>query len=185
MATTNFTITGYNFNINDPWGGFVDTVPVALVQWDVGYNPAVRPLNEWVMNPVNVSWTGWYVKDYANVGQGVFGSNGTAVNFTSPIYLFIDLSQASNFTTSMSGQVWMGQITDSLVLNGQNQTIDLNAANIRAVVGSINGNTMTSQDFNTWTPTAIPEPSYAPLAVVLFAVAVFWKKLTKPQKEAQ
>ena len=177
MATTNFTISGYDFYIKDPWGSFVDTAPAAIVQWDVGYNPAQHPLSEWIQNPVNVSWTGWYVKDYANVGKGVFGSNGTDIDFNSPLYLFIDLEQSSNATTSMAGQVWMGQITGSLLLNGQNQIIDLNQQSITPVVGTINGNTMTSADFNSWTPTAIPEPSYSVFAIALFAVAVVAKKL--------
>ena len=184
---TNFTITGSNFTLKTPDGLYFDTGGLALVQWELGYNPAVHPLNEWVQNPIMVSWTGWYVKDYQGVGQGIFGSNGTIVSNNAPLFLFADFGNSSNAPNNptMYNQVWMGQITDVLLLNGQDQVIDLNTANIRSVVGSNVGNILVSQDFNTWTPSAVPEPSYASFAVILFAVAVLWKKLTKPKKEAQ
>jgi hypothetical protein len=178
MATTNYTITGQNFLIKTPSGEYFQDGGLALVQWELGYNPKYRPVSEWVMNPINVSWTAWYNKDYTGVGQGIFGSNGTQVDDVSPIFLFIDFGNASNFNPStMGSQVWMGQITDILVLNGGNQVIDLNSANILPVIGSISGNTFISEDWNNWQPTAIPEPSYSIFAVALFAVAVIAKKL--------
>lgn len=185
MATTNFTITGHDLFIKTPTGQYFQDGGLALVQWDVGYNPATRPVSEWTMNPVNVSWTGWYNKNYVGVGNGIFGSNGTATDYASPFYLFIDFNNASNFDpTTMTNQVWMGQITDILTLNGQNQTIDLNTANIRSVVGTFDGVTMTSADWSSWQPTAIPEPSYTPLAVVLLAVAMLYR-FKKPKPKAQ
>jgi len=186
MATTNFTITGQNLFIKTPTGEYFQDGGLALVQWDLGYNPSLYPTSEWTMNPINVSWTAWYVKDYQGVGTGIFGSNGTAVDVASPLYLFIDFNNASNYDPiKMQNQVWMGQITDILTLNGQDKVIDLNATTIRSVVGSFDGTTMTSADWSTWTPTAIPEPSYAPLAVGLFAIAVLWKKLTNRNNQTQ
>jgi hypothetical protein len=186
MATTNFTITGHDLFIKTPTGEYFQDGGLALVQWDIGYNPSQHPWTEWVNNPVNISWTGWYVKDYQGVGTGIFGSNGTDVNVASPIYLYIDFNNSSNFDpVKMQNQVWMGQVSDILLLNGQDQVINLNASNIRSVVGTFDGTTMTSADWTTWTPTAIPEPSYAPLAVGLFAIAVLWKKLTNRNNQTQ
>lgn len=176
MAETNFTITGLNFQIKTPFGDYFENGGLAIVQWDAGYDPKYRPLSEWTQNPTIVSWTGWYQRDYAGVGQGVFGSNGTPVSINAPLYLFIDFGNSSNATPSVYGQAWMGQITDSLVLDGTPQVIDLNTANIRSVVGSNVGNILTSQDFNTWTPHAVPEPSYSAFACVLFLAVALYKK---------
>lgn len=173
MATTNFTITGHDFLVKTPTGQYFDTGNLALVQWELGYNPSNHPLSEWTMNPVNVSWTGFYSANHFGVGRSLISSSGTMTDFSSPLYLFIDFNNSSNFDpTTMTNQVWMGQISDILVLNGQSQTIDLNVANIRSVVGSFDGFTMTSADWSSWQPTAIPEPSYAPFAIVLLAVAL-------------
>jgi hypothetical protein len=182
---TNFTVTGHDFLVSLPNGTLIQDVPFALVQWEAGYDPAVHPLTEWTGNPIMVSWTGWYVKDYSGVGQGIFGSNGTMTGVNSPLFMFIDFGSSANPTPEMYNKVWMGQITDSLVLSGESVVIDLNSANIRSVVGSNVGNILIAQDFNTWTPQAVPEPSYSALAVALFAGAVLWKKLTSPKKEAQ
>lgn len=181
MATTNYTITGQNFLIKTPSGEYFQDGGMAIVQWQLGYNPKYRPVSEWTStNLTQVSWTAWYVKDYAGVGQGVFGSNGTPIDTTGPLYLFIDFGNASNFNpATMSNQVWMGQITDILTLNGGDQVINLNQANISPVVGSIQGNTLMSEDWSNWQPTAIPEPSYSVFAVALFAVAVVAKKLKR------
>jgi hypothetical protein len=108
--------------------------------------------------------------------MGVFGSNGTPTNYNSPIYLFIDFGNSSNVTPSMYGQVWMGQVTDTLVLSGGSQELQINASNIRSVVGSNVGSVLFSEDFNSWTPTAIPEPSYAWVAGFIFLGAVLYKK---------
>ena len=180
MASTNYTITGQNFLIKTPLGETFQDGGLALVQWELGYNPKYHPSSEWTMNPITVSWTGWYNKDYAGVGQGVFGSNGTQVDVASPIFLFIDFGNASNFNpATMSNQVWMGQITDILAMPGGNAVIDLNSANIRPVVGDLVGSTMISADWSTWQPSAVPEPSYSAFAVALFAIAVVAKKVTK------
>lgn len=182
---TNFTITGQNYNIKTPFGDYFDTGGIALVQWEKGYDPALHPLQEWVMNPVNVSWTGWYVKDYQGVGKGVFGSNGMPTNFDSPIYLFVDFYNSSNWNPSMSGQVWMGQVTGDLNLDGGSQELQLNASNIRSVVGYDDGfGGLYSQDFNTWTPQSVPEPSYTVGALALFVVAVVHRFKSK-KKVAQ
>jgi hypothetical protein len=185
MASTNYTITGQNFSIKETaTGEYFQDGGMALVQWDLGYDPKYRPLNEWTSSHLTqVSWTAWYVRDYAGVGQGVFGSNGTPIDTAGPLYLFIDFSNASNFTPAMSNQVWMGQITDILTLPGGDKVIDLNSANIRPVVGDIIGNTLVATDFTTWQPAAIPEPSYSALAVVLFAFAVIAKKMTGKKKQ--
>ena len=187
MATTNYTITGTDFIIKSPLDGYFDTGGLALVQWEAGYDPKYRPLSEWTSSHLTqVSWTGWYEANHFGVGKSLFGSNGTPIDTAGPLYLFIDFNNSSNFNpVTMQNQVWMGQITDILANNGGDVVIDLNTANIRSVVGSNVGNILISQDFSTWTPSAVPEPSYASFAVILFAVAVLWKKLTKPKKEAQ
>jgi hypothetical protein len=184
MATTNYTITGHDLFIKESaTGQYFEQGGLALVQWDVGYNPAYHPRSEWTQNPVAISWTGWYVKDYQGVGTGIFGSNGTQIDLASPIYLFIDFSNASNFVPAMQNQVWMGQITGILTLPGGDAVIDLNTANIQPVIGSRIGDTLVSADWSTWQPTAIPEPSYSVFAVVLFAVAVVAKKMTKKKSK--
>lgn len=117
--------------------------------------------------------------------MGVFGSNGTPTNYNSPFYLYIDFGNASNYNpATMTNQVWMGQVTDVLSLTGGNQELTLSASNIRSVVGSNVGSVLFSQDISTWQPTAVPEPSYAPIALVLFAGALLMKKLT-PSKTKQ
>jgi hypothetical protein len=184
MASTNYTITGHDLFIKTQYGDYFQDGGLAIVQWDLGYEPKYHPLQEWTSSHLTeVSWTAWYNKDYVGVGQGIFGSNGTQIDTAGPLYLFIDFNNASNFNTSMSNQVWMGQITDILTLPGGNQVIDLNNANIRPVVGDIIGNTLIATDFSTWQPAAIPEPSYSAFAVVLFAVAVIAKKMTGKKKQ--
>jgi hypothetical protein len=173
---TNFTITGQNFFIKTELGERFEGGGLALIQWDAGYDPKYHPLQEWVSNPVTVSWTGWYQRNYLGVGMGVFGSNGTPTTYNSPFYLFIDFQNASNYNpATMSNQVWMGQVTDILSLTGGSQELTLSASNIRSVVGSNVGGVLFSQDINTWTPSAVPEPSYAWGAVLLFAVAVAYR----------
>lgn len=185
MATTNYTITGQNFFIKTGLGERFESGGIALLQWEPGYDPAQHPLSEWTMNPVTISWTGWYVRDYQGIGMGVFGSNGTITNFNSPIYLFIDFYNASNFNpATMSNQVWLGQVTDILSLPGGDQELTLTASGIRSVVGSNVGSVLFSEDFNTWTPASVPEPSYTAFALVLFVLAVGLKVLT-PRKVKQ
>lgn len=182
---TNFTITGQNLFIKTELGERFESGGVALLQWENGYDPALHPLSEWTMNPVTISWTGWYVRDYQGVGMGVFGSNGTLTTYNSPFYLFIDFQNASNYNpATMSNQVWLGQVTDILTLTGGNQELTLNASNIRSVVGMDVGNVLFSQDFNTWTPQAVPEPSYAIGALALFAVAVLHRFKSKKKQES-
>jgi hypothetical protein len=179
MAATNYTITGQNIFIKTELGERFESGGLALLQWELGYDPALHPLSEWTQNPVTISWTGWHVRNYTGVGMGVFGSNGTVTTYNSPFYLFIDFQNASNYNpATMSNQVWLGQVTDILALPGGDVELQLNAANIRSVVGSNVGNVVFSQDFNTWTPQAVPEPSSygIVLGILMLAVAVFRRK---------
>jgi len=187
MASTNYTITGKDFELKTPFGDRFDTGGLALVQWDVGYEPRYHPLQEWTGNPVNVSWTGWFEANHFGVGRSLFGSNGTPTVNAGPLYLFIDFGNSTNANPAMYGQVWMGQITDVLTLPGGNVEINLNEANIRPVVGSIVGSTLISQDFNTWTPQAVPEPSYAwPAGLLFLGVAVArFMRAKQPHKTTQ
>jgi hypothetical protein len=183
MAATNYTIAGQNIFIKTELGERFESGGFALLQWEFGYDPALHPLSEWTQNPVTISWTGWHVRNYAGVGMGVFGSNGTLTAYNSPIYLFIDFQNASNYNpATMSNQVWLGQVTDILSLPGGDVELQLNASGIRSVVGSNVGNVLFSQDFNTWTPQAVPEPSTygIGLGIVLLGVVV-WRKLTSKQ----
>jgi hypothetical protein len=182
MAATNYTITGQNFFIKTELGERFESGGIALIQWELGYDPAIHPMSEWTQNPVTISWTGWYQRDYPGVGMGVFGSNGTLTTYNSPIYLFIDFGNSANATPSMYGQAWLGQVTDILTLPGGDVELQLNAANFRSVVGSNVGSVLFSQDFNTWTPQAVPEPSTygIGLGIMLLGVAM-WRKLTSKQ----
>lgn len=184
MPSTNYTISGSDFLIKTQYGEYFQDGGMAIVQWELGYNPKYRPMSEWTTSHLTqVSWTAWYVKDYQGVGQGIFGSNGTPIDTAGPLYLFIDFNESSNFTTSMSGQVWLGQITDILTLPGGDVNINLNQANLRPVIGSVVGNELIAADFNSWQPTSIPEPSYAPFAAVLLAVVLVVKAFKKPKCE--
>lgn len=182
---TNFTITGQNFFLKTELGERFESGGLALVQWEQGYDPAQHPLSEWTQNPVGVWWTGWYQRDYQGVGMGVFGSNGSLTTHASPLYLFIDFSNASNYNpATMSNQVWMGQITDILALDGGSHELTITASGVRSVVGSNVGSVLFSQDFNTWTPSSVPEPSYAWGAFLLFVAAVAYR-FKKKKVEAQ
>jgi len=187
MAVTNYKITGTDFLLKTPWGESFGDGGLALVQWDLGYSPKYRPLNEWTGNPITVSWTGWYEANHFGPGRSLFGSNGTLVGEPGPLYLFVDFGNSNNATPAMYGQVWMGQITDVLTLPGGDVEINLNEANIRPVVGSMVGSTLISQDFNTWTPQAVPEPSYAWPAGLLFlgVVAAKVMRAKQPHKTTQ
>ena len=177
MATTNFTITGTDFLIKSQSGEYFQDGGLALVQWELGFDPRYHTVQEFTQTHLTaVSWTGWYQRDFNFTGHSLFGSNGTPLDTAGPLYLFIDFGNSNNYTPSMAGQVWMGQITDILTLDGGEHVIDLNTANIRSVVGSNVGSILMSQDFNTWTPQAVPEPSYAPIAGLLFLGAVLYKK---------
>lgn len=188
MALTNYTITGTDFVLKTPWDERFGDGGLALVQWDLGYEPRYRPLDEWTSSHLTqVSWTGWYEANHFGPGRSLFGSNGTPIDTAGPLYLFIDFSNSNTASSSAYGQVWMGQITDVLTLPGGNVEINLNEANIRPVVGSMVGSTLISQDFNTWTPQAVPEPSYAWPAGVLFlgVVAAKVMRAKQPHKTTQ
>jgi hypothetical protein len=177
MATTNFTITGTDFLIKTQFGEYFQDGGLAIVQWDLGYDPRYRPLQEWTSNYLTqVSWTAWYQRDFNSTGHSLFGSNGTLIDTKGPLYLFVDFGNSSNYTNTMAGQAWLGQITDVLSLTGGDQVIDLNTANIRPVVGDVVGNTLIARDFSTWTPQAVPEPSYSYIAGFIFLGVVLYKK---------
>lgn len=167
---TNFTITGTGLALKDQYGNYVGNQSIAIVQWDVGYNPINYTFNEWASNPTLVSWTGWYVKDYQGVGQFVWGSNGTITNSPAPLYLFVQLNEDPN-------QMGLWKITGDLNLSGQSQIVDILQSNISPVMGNATTASLYTTDYTTWQPTAIPEPSYSIFAVALFAVAVIAKKL--------
>jgi hypothetical protein len=180
MSDTYYSISGQNFSIKTPNGDYLQNAGLAIVQWEKGYDPAQHELYDWASTPIVVNWNAWYVRDYQGVGQGVIGSNGQWFTADSPLYLFIDFYNASNYNQSMGGQVWMGQITDALVMDGGEHTISLNASNIRSVVGSDNGfGGLYSENVYTWSPHAIPEPSsYGIMLGVVFLGVALWRKMT-------
>lgn len=178
MAITNYTITGDDFLIQSQLGEFYQSGGVALVQWDLGYEPRYRPLSEWTSTHlVQVSWTGFYDSNYNLTGHSKFTSSGvTSVDTSGPLYLYIDFSNTSNYTPTMMNQVWMGQITDVLTLDGGNVIIDLNTASIRPMMGDMVGKTLIATDWNSWQPQAVPEPSYFASALLLFLTVILYKK---------
>lgn len=177
MVETNFTISGTDFKIRNEFGGYFDTGSFAVVQWTEGYNPRYRPLQEWTStNLTMVSWTGTYSANHFGSGRSFTSSTPMLVNSSGPLYIFFDFGQSSNYQPSWGTQVWLGQITDSLVLDGIQKDINLNNANIRPMVGGFDGQTMYTMDWNTWTPTAVPEPSYSAFACVLFLCVALYKK---------
>jgi hypothetical protein len=167
---TNFTITGMGLQLKDQYGNLAGDQSLAILQWEVGYNPIHHTVSEWASSPTLISWTGWYVRDYQGVGQYVWGSNGTTTNSPAPLYLFTQLNENPN-------QVGLWRITGELNLNGQGQIVDILQASISPVVGSVSTTSLSTADYTTWQPTAIPEPSYSIFAVALFAIAVIAKKL--------
>lgn len=177
MAITNYTITGDDFLIKSQLGEFYQSGGVALVQWDLGYEPRYRPLSEWTSTHLTqVSWTGWYDSNYNLTGHSKFGSNGTSVDTAGHLYLYIDFYNTPNYTPTMANQVWMGQITDVLALNGGDVVIDLNTANIRPMMGDMVGKTLIATDWNSWQPQSVPEPSYSVFALFLFLTVILYKK---------
>lgn len=171
MATTNYYITGNGIGIKDQFGIEVNyDLTFAVVQWQAGYNPAYHPFNEWASNPTFVGWSGTYFHS-----TKTWSSTANAIDFDGPLFLWTDLGQ---------GGVGLYQITSILNNNGVNKLVDLNQTNITAAVGSVTLDTLHTTDLNTWTPTAIPEPSYTPFALVLLVVVVGLKVLT-PRKTKQ
>lgn len=168
MPATNFGLEEVRYTLRDNAGIAESyTISFAFVQWEQGYNPKYHPLSEWTNNPISVNWAGTYQPLSGIEGAGRF-SAWTTFNFDSPVYLFIQLSQ--------SNQVWMGQISDILILDGQPQTFNLSSGNIKSVVGSFDGTSMYAADWNSWQPQAVPEPSYAGLIGLLFVSAIVYKK---------
>lgn len=166
MASTNYYITGNGIGIKDRFGAEVNyDLTFAVVQWQAGYNPANHPFNEWASNPTFVGWSGTYFHS-----TKTWSSTPNIIDFDGPLFLWTDLGQ---------GGVGLFQITGILNNNGVNKLVDLNQTNISAAVGAVTFNTLHTTDLNTWTPTAVPEPSYSAFAVVLFAIAVVAKKVTK------
>lgn len=167
MPATSFQLEEVRYTLRDSIGNAESfNIGFAFVQWEQGYNPKYHPLSEWTMNPINVNWAGTYQPWVAGNGAtGRFSALPTTFDFDSPVFLFAQLSS--------SNEVWMGQISDILVLNGQPQSFDLSPQNIKSVVGTFDGTSMYATDWSTWTPTAIPEPSYAPVASVLLIGVIF------------
>lgn len=164
MATTNYFISGNGIGIKDQFGAEVNyNFDFAVVQWQAGYNPANYPFNEWASNPIFVGWTGTYSFSTKN-----WSSTANAINFDGPLFLWTYLND---------GSAGLYQITSILNNDGVDKVINLNQANITAAVGATSLNTLHTTDLNTWTPTAIPEPSYSVFAVALFAVAIIAKRI--------
>ena len=185
MASTNYTITGTGFRIQSELGDFYQSGGFAIVQWTAGYEPRYRPLYEWTQtNLTMVNWVGEY-----NIAPiPTFTSAPFAVNDPGPLYLYVDFGSQYGGTQSYNyGQAFLGQITDVLTLPGGNVEINLNAANIRPMMGSRVGDILRTQDFNTWTPQAVPEPSYAWPAGFLFlgVVAARLMRAKQPHKTTQ
>jgi hypothetical protein len=173
---TNYTFSGNNFRIKSSVGGeYIDNISFAIVQWTHPYEPRYRPLNEWTQtNLTMVNWAGNYSS--VSPGQTMFSSTPVTVTDPGALYIYIDLYNASNNVPSMNGQAWLGQITDVLTLPGGDVNINLNTANIRPMMGELVGNTLVTQDFNSWTPQAVPEPSYTALASILFVAAILLRR---------
>lgn len=172
MPSTNFQLEEIRYTLRDSVGTPESyTIGFAFVQWAQGYNPKYHPLSEWTSNPINVNWAGTYQPSAGIEGAGRFSALPTTFDFDSPVFLFAQLSN--------SNQVWMGQISDILVLNGQPQSFNLAPQNIQAVVGTFDGTSMYATDWSNWQPAAIPEPSYTPMAGLFLVFVVVVKFFTK------
>lgn len=173
---TNYTFSGSNIRIQSSVGGeYIDNIDFAIVQWSYPYEARYRPISEWTStNLTIVDWVG----TYNSVGgmQATFSSLPVTVNDPGALFIYVNLQSASNFNQTMAGQVWMGQVTDVLNLQGGDVHIDLNTTNIRPMMGDVIGNTWTTGDFNTWQPQAVPEPSYTALAGFLFVAAILLRR---------
>jgi hypothetical protein len=169
MPATSFQLDEIRYTLRDSIGNAESAnIGFAFVQWGQGYNPKYYPLSEWTMNPINVNWAGTYQPLAGlNGTNGRFSALPTTFDFDSPVFLFAQLSN--------SNEVWMGQISDILILNGQSQSFDISPQNIKPVVGTFDGTNMYAMDWSTWTPTAIPEPSYTPITLVLLFGVIFAK----------
>lgn len=172
MASTNYYITGNGIGIKDRFGAEVNyDLTFAVVQWQAGYNPANYPFNEWASNPTFVGWSGTYFHS-----TKTWSSSANIIDFDGPLFLWTNLGQ---------GGVGLYQITSILNNDGVNKLVDLNQTNITAAVGAVTLNTLHTTDLNTWTPTPIPEPSYSVFAVVIFAIAVVAKKMTRKKNKCE
>lgn len=161
MPQTNYTVKGYGLTLKDQWGTVVGSQDFALVQWELGYNPLHHPLSEWTGNPTMVQWVGTY-----DATGKTWGTTAAPINFDAPLFIFTQLTE--NYS-----QAGLWQISDVLALPGGEFTFNINQANIRDVMGSHSAGVLYTADFGTWTPQAVPEPSYAWPAAVLFVGALF------------
>lgn len=179
MANTNYTVTGTGYRIQAQSGDFFGDGSFAIVQWTAPYEPRYRPLQEWTStNLTMVNWVGTY-----SAATQSFSTTSFQVTDPGSLYVYIDFGSQNNGTTPNNmGQAWLGQITDILTLPGGDVNINLNTANIRPMMGTMvsdaSGVILRTEDFNSWTPTAIPEPSSygIVMGVLLLAVAVFRRK---------
>jgi hypothetical protein len=160
---TNFTITGSGLVLKDDKGNPVGNQSFALVQWQYGYDPAQHPFAEWSMNPILVSWAGTYTPT-----PNKWKSVAVTTSFDSPMYVWLQLSTDSN-------QSGLWQVTNALTLDGTSQTIDMSKATIRSVVGDSMNNSLRTADIRTWTPTAVPEPSYIWFSFIMLCAVLVYK----------
>ncbi len=163
MAVTNITVNGNGLQLKSEFGNIVGDQSLAFVQWEQGYNPINHPYNEWLGNPISVYWAGTYTASQKQ-WNGSFSTD-----FDSPIYMWTQLVEDSS-------QVGLWKISDTLPASGGSLNINLNSTNIMTVVGDSTTGSLYSETLNTWTPTAVPEPSYSYLAGFLFLGVVLYKK---------
>jgi hypothetical protein len=163
MGLTNVTITGSGIQLNSQFGNVSGNQSLAFVQWQVGYEPINHPWQEWISNPVSVNWAGTYTASNKK-WEGFFSTD-----FDGPIYMWTQLSEDNS-------QVGLWKISDILPSSGGTLNINLNNTNIMSVVGESASNTLITRTLETWTPTAVPEPSYSSLAGFLFLCVVLYKK---------
>ena len=167
MPSSSFTISGSNWNIKDEFGTLVTTdQQFAILQFPVGMEPW-RATDIYGVQPNVVDWSVTYT-----ASTKTFSSNVPMfTSFDTPLFLWTQLN--TNYQ-----QAGMWQITSVLnIVDGANYDINLDSNAIKDVIGSHTGNTLRTQDYTTWTGTAVPEPSYAPIIGFLLVGVLFAKKL--------
>jgi hypothetical protein len=177
MPSASFTISGKDWTIKDQFGNVLTTDETfAILQAPAGQEPwRYNSIYQMQFNVVDFS------VNYSAATRTISSIQPFTTSFDTPMFLWMNPS--INGSWSQGG---MYQISSILDLNNPNTlNVDLNQGYIKDVMGIHYGLTFTTTDYTTWNGvSAVPEPSYAPMAGGLLILVMALKLFKKP-KEAK